>query len=101
MRYSNNPLINDYKLDSVFLSDWLNMPETRAALNIGADAPAWNMCSDEVYEGYHLTKEASFWIYPVLKGAGIRMMFYSGETDGAIPTIAAKKWIENLNYDII
>ena len=96
-----SPLINDVQLDSVFLSNWLNLKETRESLHIGDDAPGWEMCSGPVYENYHLTKEGSFWIYPILKAEGIRMMFYSGETDGAIPTLATKKWIEDLNYEVL
>ena len=100
MPWSKSPLLDDVTLDSEFLTNWMNLPETRASLHIGDDAPAWEMCSGPVYSGYHITKEASFWIYPVLKAEGIRMMFYSGETDGAIPTLATKLWIEDLHYDI-
>ena len=99
--WSKSPLVNNYKLDSVFLSDWMNLEATRDALHIGGDAPGWSMCTDDEKFNYILTNEASFWIYPVLKAAGIRMMFYSGETDGAIPTLGSKMWIENLNYDIV
>jgi len=43
--------------------------------------------------------EASQWIYTVLKDSGyIRMMFYSGDTDGVLPTYGSKRWIENLAW---
>ena len=38
------------------------------------------------------------WIYTVLKGSGIRMMFYSGDTDGAVPTYGTKRWMESLGW---
>lgn len=92
---------SDNDLTGEFLSDWMNLNETREALHIPGDAPAWEECNMDVHNMYKLTREGSFWIYPVLKAAGIRMMFYSGETDGAIPTLASKIWIENLGYDVV
>ena len=99
--WSNSPLKSDNDIQAEFLTDWMNLPETREALHIGDDAPGWEECNMDVHAQYKLTLEGSFWIYPVLKAAGIRMMFYSGETDGAIPTLATKKWIEDLNYDVV
>ena len=28
-------------------------------------------------------------------------MFYSGDTDGAVPTYGSKQWIKDLNWDIV
>jgi len=35
-----------------------------------------------------------------MRGAGYKMLFYSGETDGAIATLGSKKWIQDLNWDV-
>lgn len=99
--WSNSPLKSDNDLQAEYLSDWMNLNETRKSLHIGDDAPGWEQCNNAVYANYKLTREGSFWIYPVLKANGIRMMFYSGETDGAIPTYATKMWIEDLKYDVV
>lgn len=40
------------------------------------------------------------WIYPIMKANGARMMFYSGDTDGAVPTFGSKRWIRELNWPI-
>jgi len=29
------------------------------------------------------------------------MMFYSGDTDGAVPTYGTRQWIAQLNWDVI
>jgi len=38
------------------------------------------------------------WIYPILKAAGIKALFYSGDTDGAVPTYGSIQWIEELGW---
>jgi hypothetical protein len=46
-----------------------------------------------------MQQEGSQWIYTVLKTSGyIRMMHYTGDTDGIIPASGTRKWIENLNW---
>jgi len=47
-----------------FVSDYMNRPDVRQALNIPESAPAWEMCSSTL--NYHLQDEASKWIYNVL-----------------------------------
>lgn len=68
----------------------------RTALHIPTSNPAWEMCSGTLQ--YNLQDEASLWIYGVLNGK-IDMMFYSGDTDGAIPTYGSKLWIAKLNRE--
>jgi hypothetical protein len=35
-----------------------------------------------------------------LKYAGYRMVFYSGDTDGAVPTYGTKRWLAKLNWPL-
>jgi serine carboxypeptidase-like clade 2 len=35
-----------------------------------------------------------------LLGKGLRILVYSGDTDGVCPTIGTRKWIENLNRKV-
>jgi hypothetical protein len=30
----------------------------------------------------------------------IKIMFFSGDTDGAIPTVGSRKWVKRLNWTI-
>jgi serine carboxypeptidase-like clade 1 len=35
-----------------------------------------------------------------MKDTGIRMLFYSGDTDGAVPLAGTRKWIKDLNWGV-
>lgn len=69
----------------------------RDALHIPSDVQAWEMCSDKL--DYHSFDEASFWIYPILKNK-YRILFFSGDTDGAVPTYGTRQWINELNWPV-
>ena len=91
------------KMLGAFLTDYLNNETVQAALHIPAEYNmTWSMCNGAVGALYQLNATAetspSVWIYPVLKEAGIRMMFYSGDTDGAVSTYGSKLWINKLNF---
>jgi len=36
----------------------------------------------------------------VLKDNGIKMMHYSGDTDGAVTTYGTKRWIKTLGWEV-
>lgn len=94
--FGNSTAANRVQAD--FLSDYVNDPKTRNALNIPDFVQTWTQCSEKI--NYHLQNEASMWIYPILKANGIKLMFYSGDTDGAVPTFGTKRWIKELNWPI-
>jgi len=66
----------------------------------------WHQCiqDDKAANGqpwaYHVQPEASLWIYPILKAAGIRILFYSGDTDGAVGLAGTRQWIKKLNWPL-
>mmetsp|Transcript_71464 Transcript_71464/g.133641 ORF Transcript_71464/g.133641 Transcript_71464/m.133641 type:complete len:108 (+) Transcript_71464:1-324(+) len=49
---------------------------------------------------YHLQKEGSLYIYQMLKDVGIKILKFSGDTDGAVPTYGSERWIRDLNWKI-
>lgn len=79
-----------------FLSDYINRPDTRRSLNIPDNVQGWSMCSGEVSANYRLQLEASLWIYKVLMQYDYRILFFSGDTDGAVPTLGTRRWIDSL-----
>ena len=70
-------------------------------MHIPTDAPAWNACNDTIYANYGNAANGSHWIYPELKEAGLKILFFSGDTDGAVATLGSLKWIKELGWKTI
>jgi carboxypeptidase C (cathepsin A) len=85
-------------VDGAPVVDYLNKPEVLEALHIPAGLPAWDMCLDGI--DYTVLPIGSQWIWESLKGQ-YRMLKYSGDTDGAVPLIGTRNWINSLNRDIL
>ena len=81
-----------------FLTDYMNREDVRKAFNIPTEAQTWEECSSTL--DYHVQDEASMWIYPILKDKA-RLMFYSGDTDGAITTYGSKMWMKSLGWPVV
>lgn len=79
-----------------FVTDYMNLEETRVAFNIPSEVQAWEQCSNI---DYTIGAESSMWIYPLLKDR-YRMMFYSGDTDAAVATYGSKQWINDLGWKV-
>ena len=87
--------------DELTLPGYLNQDDVKEALHISSDAQPWSSCTNDPRFDYRQQEEASEWIYRVLKmQPTIRMMHYSGDTDGVVPTYGTKQWIEGLNWDV-
>lgn len=56
------------------------------------------MCTNNIK--YTMGHEASEWIYKELRNQ-YRILFYSGDTDGAVPTHGTLMWMQELGWDII
>lgn len=91
LQHAESPILGD------FVSSYMNDEATRKAFNIPTSGAAWEMCSETLR--YHCQTEGSYWIYPILKNK-YRIMFYSGDTDGAVPTYGSKEWIKELGWDV-
>jgi len=80
-----------------YMSDYVNDEATREALNIPTSLPAWEECSSQL--DYLPQPEASIWIYKVLRDK-YKILFYSGDTDGALPTYGTRTWINSLGWGV-
>jgi hypothetical protein len=80
------------------LLTYLNRADVRTALHIKEEVVEYLECSGAA-QGFHYTKlpECSQWIYEELLGK-IRMMHYSGDVDGAVPTDGTEAWIASTGW---
>jgi len=75
----------------------MNLSETRQALHIPNDIQAWDLCQSADWWHYVILQKGSQWIYEELQGK-IRMLHFSGDTDGAVPTLGTQNWIATLGW---
>jgi hypothetical protein len=67
-------------------------------MHIPSSAPAWEMCTGNIE--YTSLRQASEWIYPLIRGK-YRILIYSGDTDGAVPTQGTIMWMKDLGWKIL
>lgn len=75
---------------------YLNSESVKQSLHIDASANTWDLCSPV---DYTKNKAGSIDVYTKLKGK-YRMLKFSGDTDGAVPTLGTQKWIEKLGWTV-
>lgn len=82
-------------------AEHLNTPEVRAQLNI-KNSQVWRMCSVDGKSTFDYTMDAkaSQWAYEALFQTPIRMMHYTGDKDGSVPTIGTERWINAMNRPV-
>jgi carboxypeptidase C (cathepsin A) len=78
------------------LLDYMNSAEVRTAMHIPEYVQAWDLCKSGL--NYISQPKASQWIYEALAGK-IKMLHYSGDTDGAVPTAGTQAWIATLGWN--
>lgn len=91
----NHPILGSY------MTDYLNRADVRRALHIPNTLPGWQQCNNRFQDFWHYQYEASEWIYKVLKPYGYKILFYSGDTDGCVPTYGTRQWINDLGWPIL
>lgn len=89
-------------IDDVGAYNFLNNDVTRKGLHIWDNASVWDnhtwyMCANI---NYTPSDNASYWIYPHMIQKGYRILVYSGDSDGSVPTIGTIGWVEQLQSDL-
>jgi carboxypeptidase C (cathepsin A) len=88
------------------IADYFNKKSLKALLHINDSKylnnnSSWESCNGNINSQWHIQNEASLWIYRVFyHQSDIKMLFFSGDTDGAVPTLGTRKWIEKLNWEV-
>lgn len=78
---------------------YLNNPLVQKAFHIDPSITSWDFCANLDYQDDFV--HGSFYTYPNLINAGLNILIYSGDTDGAVPLIGTRNWIRNLNLQIV
>lgn len=68
----------------------------RERLNLGGFLQEWTMCSSAVEARFQSDERASYWIYPILMSAGLRVWVYSGDLDANVPITGTLSWVMKL-----
>jgi len=83
------------------MTDYLNRADVRGALNIPQSVQAWEGCTTNENFTYPFSVEASLWIYTILHRYNYTLMHYSGDTDGVVPTIGTRRWVNSLEWKVV
>lgn len=85
--------------DDPYPTEWFNLNETKDALHVDRNI-TWTQCNVQVGQNYTLGN-ASLSIYQnTLINSGIRIWFFAGDTDAAVPFNGALGWIPKLGLQI-
>ena len=80
------------------LMDYFDRADVREALHISPLIGAWELCTNNIK--YTTLDAGSQWVYEQLHGK-YRMLHYSGDVDGAVPTIGTQGWISTLPFTTV
>lgn len=83
-----------------YIIEYLNRADVRAAIHIPSNYPGWDMCTSNPKFNYDTLIVGSQYIWNSLKGK-VRMMHFSGDIDGAVPTDGTWNWVQELNRTIL
>lgn len=88
--------------DSAGTDLYLRDPDVLKAYHISPNAFEWVMCTDApnlVYTCDYV--RGSLYAYPFLIDAGLKILIYSGDVDGSVPTIGTREWIAKLDLPVV
>jgi len=77
------------------LTSYLSNSAVKEALHVNPNVKGWEGCSNI---NYTVLQKGSEWIWRALKGK-IRMLKFSGDKDGVVPTDGSLQWINGLGWD--
>jgi len=88
--------------DGPFMIEYMNRKDVREAFHV--DEITWSQCTDNLDYSKDFEK-GSIYLFndgeDGLLGKGLKVLVYSGDTDGVCPTSGTRKWIDNLNREVV
>lgn len=79
--------------------EYFNREDVKTKLHINALSPEWDMCNTVINLMYDKNITGSTWVYTALRNK-YKILFYSGDIDGAVPTLGTVKWMHDMNWTI-
>ena len=61
----------------------------------------WSLTNDQINSNWKYQQEGSIWIYRFFKNTNLKMLFFSGTTDGSVVTLGSHRWIKKLNQKVV
>jgi carboxypeptidase C (cathepsin A) len=87
-------------VDATGATVYFNDDKVREAFHIPEGLPEWTLCSKTIRYDMSIFTGS----YEVLGGLifneDIRILIYSGDTDGCVPTLGTRKWIKMMNMTV-
>ncbi|KAG2726810.1 hypothetical protein I3760_01G129600 [Carya illinoinensis] len=86
---------------STYIEEYFNRVDVQASIhaNKGRDSSTkWMVCSN--YITYNITVYSLLSTYTKLIKGGLKIWIYSGDTDGRVPVIGSRYWIEALSLPL-
>ncbi|EPS71160.1 hypothetical protein M569_03591, partial [Genlisea aurea] len=80
---------------------YFNLPEVQDALHIRSKNSQWETCSDLVNENWKDSPSSVLNVYRKLFPAGLRIWFFSGDTDSVIPVASTRYSINALRLPTV
>lgn len=94
------------EVGGAMVSDYLNAPNVQSQFGIkdflyfNKDT-TWVQCNNDINGQWHKQNEGSLWIYRIFKHVkDFKMLFFSGDTDGAVPMLGTRRWIRDLGWPV-
>jgi len=79
------------------VADYFNRQDVREALHVPDYVQAWELCTGNIH--YKRQRVGSQWVYEGLVDK-YRILKFSGDTDGSVPTQGTVDWIATTGWEI-
>ncbi|KAJ7955274.1 Carboxypeptidase [Quillaja saponaria] len=89
---------------STYAEEYFNRVDVQAVLHadtkVGKTNEKWKVCNDYILGRYNMTVFSILPVYTKLIKGGLKIWVYSGDTDGRLPVIGTRYWIEALGLPL-
>ena len=82
--------------------EYFNSVEFKEALHVASFVTQeYKFINEKVESLFKTAAEGSVWTYDILKLYGYEVLFFEGDTDGAVSVAGTFSWIKNRNFNLL